>query len=235
MNIQFAIQGNVIYILEVNPRASRTAPFTSKATGIDLVKIATRCLLGISLEEQGFKDGPDLKYFAVKEAVLPFSKFGNADSLLGPEMKSTGEVMGLGNSFAEAYAKAQIASGYPLPQPGKGVILGLGIAPDQWAVRFASELLALSLTLYATAPTLALLQAHGIFAQAIDPAKEEEIQLIVAIGKEETNLRRLAIKRRICHATTVSAAKSLLNALKIKEDYGVDSLKILHSGVEAAC
>ncbi len=126
INIQFAIQADTIYVLEVNPRASRTCPFTSKATGIDLVKDATRCLMGASLKEpRVLKRFPNFHYFAVKEAVLPFSKFDNVDSLLGPEMKSTGEVMGLGKSFAEAYAKAQIASGYPLPKPQSGAILNI--------------------------------------------------------------------------------------------------------------
>jgi carbamoyl-phosphate synthase large subunit len=139
LNIQFAIQGNEIYVLEVNPRASRTVPFTSKATGIDLIKIATRCLLGISLKTQGFLEGPDLKYFAVKEAVLPFSKFG-IDPMLGPEMKSTGEVMGLGNTFVEAYAKAQIASGYPLTKPGKGIVPGWGNTPAAKSLRKALQI-----------------------------------------------------------------------------------------------
>ena len=136
-NIQFAIQGNEIYVIEVNPRASRTVPFLSKATGIDLVKIATRCLFGISLKKQGCQKIPKLEYFAVKEAVFPFSKFENVDPLLGPEMKSTGEVMGLGKTFAEAYAKAQIASGYPLPKPGEEAILSIYDEADDWIIELA--------------------------------------------------------------------------------------------------
>jgi carbamoyl-phosphate synthase large subunit len=236
LNIQFAIQEDTIYVLEVNPRASRTAPFTSKATGIDLVKIATRCLLGISLKEQEYIEPPILPYFAVKEAVLPFSKFDNVDSLLGPEMKSTGEVMGLGSSFAEAYAKAQIASGYPLPKPGSGAILGFGKIPNPLGVQFATALSALPLTLYATPSTLELLQTYGIPCQPFDPEKNEDIQLIIAIGKEETDLRRLAITQRICHATTASAAKSLLKALTIKEEYNVYSLNQLVQSIhEVVC
>lgn len=179
---------------------------------------------------------PNLGYFAVKEAVLPFSKFDNVDPLLGPEMKSTGEVMGLGSSFAEAYAKAQIASGYPLPQPGGSVILGLSNTDEKWAVQFASELLSLSFTLYATPSTLAILHAHGISCHDIDPHKEEEIQLIIAFGKKETHLRQLAIKRKVCHATTVNAAKSLLEALKFKEEYSVVPLnQLIQSSKEVTC
>ena len=234
MNIQFAIQEDSIYILEVNPRASRTAPFTSKATGIDLVKIATRCLLGISLKEQGYLETPNLKYFAVKEAVLPFSKFDNVDSLLGPEMKSTGEVLGLGMSFAESYAKAQIASGYPLPKAGSGAILGLVGMSEQKAVQFANALLAFPLTLYATPSTLTLFQAHNIPCQATSSELDEEIQFIVALGKEDTHLRRLAISCRICHATTASAAHSLLKAMQLKGEYSVTSLNQL-AKQEALC
>ncbi len=232
INIQFAIQGNEIFVLEVNPRASRTIPFSSKATGIDLIKIATRCLLGISLQSQGFLKGPDLKYFAVKEAVLPFSKFENVDSLLGPEMKSTGEVMSLGSTFAEAYAKAQIASGYSLPNSAKGVILGLGDTPQKWAIPFANALISLSYTLYATYTTLTVLKTHGIPCLAIGPKNEKEIGLIIAIGKEERVLRQLAIRHRICHATTVNAANSLLEVLKIERDYRVNSLNELHQKIQ---
>jgi carbamoyl-phosphate synthase large subunit len=192
INIQFAIEGDTIYVLEVNPRASRTAPFTSKATGIDLVKIATRCLLGISLKKQGYLETPKLNYFAVKEAVLPFSKFDNVDSLLGPEMKSTGEVMGLGNSFAEAYAKAQIASGYPLPKPGSNAIVSAASNPEKWDLPL--------------------------------PIGEDNVQFIIALGKEDVELRRLAIMNRICHATTASAASSLIKAINFKEPYSVVAL-----------
>jgi carbamoyl-phosphate synthase large subunit len=235
LNIQFAIQEDKIYVLEVNPRASRTAPFTSKATGIDLIKIATRCLLGISLKEQGYFEPPVLQYFAVKEAVLPFSKFDNVDSLLGPEMKSTGEVMGLGSSFAEAYGKAQIASGYPLPELRSGAVLGFGETPDSLAIHCAIALCALPLTLYATPSTLALLQREGIPCEPFDP-KREGIQLIIAIGKEEADLRRLAITQRICHATTGSAAKSLLDALRTRKEYSVHSLNELVDSIkESLC
>ena len=118
MNIQFAIQSGVIYILEVNPRASRTVPFVSKATGIPLAKVAARVMVGKTLAEQGCTEERIPPYFSVKEAVFPFIKFPEADPILGPEMKSTGEVMGTGHTFGEAYAKAQAASGVVLPTRG---------------------------------------------------------------------------------------------------------------------
>ena len=246
INIQFAIQADAIYVLEVNPRASRTCPFISKATGIDLVKAATRCLMGVSLKSQGIKEIPQFPFFAVKEAVLPFSKFDNVDALLGPEMKSTGEVMGLGKSFAEAYAKAQIASGYPLPKPQSGAILNIVNADPNWLVKFGLDITAVPLHLYALPTTAAVLAIHGVPCQAItiDEAvkktEEGEIGLIVAVGKEEEQckegyiLRRLAIARRICHATTASAAAGIIQALQFKEDYQLQSLNQLISQ-EAIC
>src|SRR5690606_17362043 len=118
MNTQFAIQNGVIYVLEVNPRASRTVPFVSKAIGVPLAKIAAKAMAGITFEQQGIKEPKRPAYFSVKESVFPFVKFPDADPILGPEMKSTGEVMGTGRTFGEAYAKAQLASGVVLPRHG---------------------------------------------------------------------------------------------------------------------
>jgi carbamoyl-phosphate synthase large subunit len=233
INIQFAIQSDTIYVLEVNPRASRTCPFVSKATGIDLVNVATRCLMGISLEEQGYQETPQLHYFAVKEAVLPFSKFHNIDSLLGPEMKSTGEVMGVGTSFAEAYAKAQIASGYPLPKAGSGAVLSLLKATPDWIAELGRKLLAIQLELYALPSTAAILDAQGIPCQKIeseDATKKVEkgdIGLIITLGAEGSDLRRLAISQNICHATTACAADSIAQALELKNTYSLRSLNQL--------
>ena len=122
MNTQFAIQNDIVYLLEVNPRASRTVPFVSKATGIPLAKIAARVMVGESLEKQGYVNQRMPDYFSVKEAVFPFIKFPGADPILGPEMKSTGEVMGIGRTFGEAYAKAQLASGVVLPTQGTALL-----------------------------------------------------------------------------------------------------------------
>ncbi len=246
INIQFAIQDKMIYVLEVNPRASRTCPFVSKATGIDLVKVATYCLMGFSLKSQGYHKTPELPLFAVKEAVLPFSKFNNVDSLLGPEMKSTGEVMGLGKSFAEAYAKAQIASGYPLPKPGSCVILSLHQISPEWIVNLGIDLLAIPLQIHAIPTTAAILTYHGIPCQTIDSseatikAANGELGLVITLGKEEAHftegyaLRHLAIKHRICHATTASAACSILQALQLKGNYSLHSLNKLIAQ-EALC
>jgi len=202
INIQFAIQGKTIYVLEVNPRASRTCPFISKATGIDLVKVATRCLMGISLKEQGYLKTPHLDYFAVKEAVLPFAKFPNVDPLLGPEMKSTGEVMGIGKTFAEAYAKAQIASGNPLPKPGSYVILSLEDAELEQKLRSAG---------------LQILNTLDL---------EKEIALIISM-ETDPFLRKYAIKHGICYVTTKSAAECLVKAIQWNEEYSLNSLQEL--------
>jgi carbamoyl-phosphate synthase large subunit len=220
INIQFAIQGSTIYVLEVNPRASRTCPFLSKATGIDLVKVATKCLMGISLKTQGYQKTPQLPFFAVKEAVLPFSKFDNVDSLLGPEMKSTGEVMGIGKSFREAYAKAQIASGYPLPKPGSRALLSIENAP--LACELAKALTAIPLTLYGTSTTAQILNCQAVNLEA----GLTDIGFIIVLGeeKEATALRRLAVKHGICHATTASAAFCLIQAIQLKEKYHLEAL-----------
>lgn len=246
INIQFAIQNKKIYVLEVNPRASRTCPFVSKATGIDLVKVATHCLMGFSLKSQRYHKTPELPFFAVKEAVLPFSTFDNVDSLLGPEMKSTGEVMGLGKSFAEAYAKAQIASGYPLPKAGSCAVLSLHQTNPEWIVNLGIDLLAIPLQIYALPATTAILTAHGLPCQLIDSseaskkAEKGEIGLIITLGKEEAHftegcaLRHLAISHRICHATTASGACSIIQALQLKGNYSLHSLNQLIAQ-EAIC
>jgi len=141
MNTQFAIQNNVVYLLEVNPRASRTVPFVSKATGISLAKIAARVMAGESLEQQGVVNQRIPPYFSVKEAVFPFIKFAGADPILGPEMKSTGEVMGVGRTFGEAYAKAQLASGVVLPTSGVA-LLSVRDRDKDGAVELANILIA---------------------------------------------------------------------------------------------
>ncbi|MFN6961702.1 MAG: carbamoyl-phosphate synthase large subunit, partial [Rhodocyclaceae bacterium] len=165
MNVQFAIQGkgadSVVYVLEVNPRASRTVPFVSKATGLPLAKIAARCMAGKSLAEQGVTDEVIPPYFSVKEAVFPFNKFPGVDTLLGPEMKSTGEVMGIGRSFGEAFVKSQIAANTRLPSGGRALIT-VKQADKEKAVEVARLLAELGFTLLATRGTAAAIQAAGI-------------------------------------------------------------------------
>ena len=149
MNAQFAIRDEDIYVLEVNPRASRTVPFVSKATGLPLAKIAARCMAGKSLREQGVTVERVPSYFSVKEAVFPFVKFPGVDPLLGPEMKSTGEVMGVGRSFGEAFAKAQIGAGEHLPRSGKVFVSVRNTDKDE-AVQVSRELARLGFTIVAT-------------------------------------------------------------------------------------
>ena len=139
MNVQYAIQAGVVYVLEVNPRASRTVPFVSKATGLPLAKIAARCMAGRSLDEQGIGAEVIPPYFSVKEAVFPFIKFPGVDTILGPEMKSTGEVMGVGETFGEAFVKSQLAAGVRLPTSGRAFISVPG-AHKTVAVEIAREL-----------------------------------------------------------------------------------------------
>src|SRR5690606_18427739 len=141
MNVQFAIQNDVVYLLEVNPRASRTVPLVSKATGVPLAMVAARVMVGRSLAEQGFVEQRIPPYFAVKESVFPFIKFAGADPILGPEMKSTGEVMGVGRSFGEAYAKAQLASGVVIPRQGTA-LLSVRDRDKKGAVELARSLIA---------------------------------------------------------------------------------------------
>ena len=227
MNVQFAIQGQEIYVLEVNPRASRTVPFVTKATGIDLVKIATRALLGVSLSEQIQLPMTKALAFAVKEAVLPFSKFPGVDPVLGPEMKATGEVMGHGKSFIEAYAKAQIASGYPLPRNGSGVILSLEGVPKETALSWARALLELSFRIFTKGETFSLLQAQGVLCERFQEGLElsEEIKWVIALEKEDAFLRRYAAKHGICYATTKESAEALLRAVQLKEAFGLQVLQ----------
>src|SRR5476651_2490284 len=168
MNVQFAIQfpeGNggkgVVYVLEVNPRASRTVPYVSKATGRPLAKIAARCMVGRTLAQQGETVEIVPPYFSVKEAVFPFIKFPGVDTILGPEMKSTGEVMGVGESFGEAFVKSQLAAGVKLPKAGK-VFVSVRDADKPAAVVISRDLVALGFQLVATRGTAAALAADGL-------------------------------------------------------------------------
>ena len=152
MNVQYAIQNDVVFVLEVNPRASRTVPYVSKATGLALAKIAARCMVGSTLARQGVTREVVPPYFSVKEAVFPFLKFPGVDTILGPEMKSTGEVMGVGETFAEAFVKSQLAAGVKLPSSGK-VFISVRNADKPKVVEIARTLRELGFILYATRGT----------------------------------------------------------------------------------
>jgi carbamoyl-phosphate synthase large subunit len=249
MNTQFAIQNQVVYLLEVNPRASRTVPFVSKATGLPLAKIAARVMVGETLEQQGFVSQRVPAYFSVKEAVFPFIKVPGADPILGPEMKSTGEVMGVGRSFGEAYAKAQLASGVLLPTRG-AALLSVRDRDKKGAVELAKILVVRGFDIVATHGTARELAAAGIECRRankvregrphiVDMIKNGEISLIVNTteGKqairESQSIRAEAVRRNVTYYTTLGAAVATCTALEHLQDGDVSRLQDLHREVAA--
>ena len=249
MNVQFAIQGETIYVLEVNPRASRTVPFVSKVTGAPLAKIAARAMAGITLAEQGFTAEVVPPYYAVKEAVFPFVKFPGVDTILGPEMKSTGEVMGVGKTFAEAFVKSQLAAGDRLPRTGK-VFLSLRASDKNGGIEVARELQRMGFGVCATRGTARALSEAGIVVQAVnkvaegrphivDMIKNGEIALVVNTVDEKRqaiqdshSIRRSALQARIPQYTTLAGAKALCVGLQ-QSDFDVYSVQALHAEVNA--
>ena len=247
MNTQFAIQGNEIYVLEVNPRASRTVPFVSKATGLPIAKIAVNCMTGNSLESQGIINAPKLNYYCVKESVFPFIKFPGVDPLLGPEMKSTGEVMGVGKNFGEAFAKSQSAAGEMLSSAGQAFISVKDI-DKELAIIVASELTNLGFEICATLGTSNILNKAGIKCSKVNKVREgephivnmlenNEIALIVNTteGKnaiaDSFSIRRTALQQKVFYTTTMAAAQATVEALKQKDYSSVNSLQELHTGI----
>ncbi|VAW72809.1 Carbamoyl-phosphate synthase large chain, partial [hydrothermal vent metagenome] len=245
MNAQFAIQGEDVYVLEVNPRASRTVPFVSKATGLQLAKIAARCMAGRSLVKQGVTEERIPSYFSVKEAVFPFVKFPGVDPLLGPEMKSTGEVMGIGRSFGEAFAKAQVAAGELLPQAGGKVFISVREADKDDAVQVAAELVKQGFTIVATRGTASAISAAGTPCEVVnkvmegrphivDMIKNEKIDLIVnttegkqAIADSYT-IRGAALQHKVPYSTTIAHAYATSLALTCIDSPIVERLQDLH-------
>jgi carbamoyl-phosphate synthase large subunit len=244
MNIQFAIQNGIIYILEVNPRASRTVPFVSKATSIPLAKVAARVMAGRKLTDLGATVEHVPPFFSVKEAVFPFTKFPEADPILGPEMKSTGEVMGTGRTFGEAYAKAQTASGVVLPRKGIALI-SVRERDKQGAVTLGRRLIAHGFELVGTDGTAKVLNEAGVACRRVnkvregrphivDMIKNDEIDLIVNTteGKlairESNSIRREAVHRRVTYYTTLAAALATCDALDHIDDVEVNRLQDLH-------
>jgi carbamoyl-phosphate synthase large subunit len=249
MNAQFAIQGDAIYILEVNPRASRTVPYVSKATGRPLAKIAARCMVGRSLTDQGIAGEIIPAYYSVKEAVFPFVKFPGVDPLLGPEMKSTGEVMGVGRSFGEAFAKAQLGAGDQLPRGGRAFI-SVRDADKTRAVDIARDLERLGFTLIATKGTAAILQTHGLDCETVhkvgegrphivDLIKNDRIHLIINTteGKQAIadsfSIRREALMHKVSYTTTLAAARATCQALRELDNASVNCLQDLHRELHA--
>ncbi|MBK8162442.1 MAG: carbamoyl-phosphate synthase large subunit [Gammaproteobacteria bacterium] len=243
MNIQFAIKGTDIYVLEVNPRASRTIPFVSKACGVSLAKVGARCMAGASLRSQGVTREIIPSFYSVKEAVFPFAKFQGVDPILGPEMKSTGEVMGIGRSFAEAFAKSQVAAGIDLPTGGRAFI-SVRDADKARAVEVARELVAQGFELLATGGTAKTLETAGVPCakvmkvgegrpHIVDMIKNDEISLIINTteGKQAIadsyEIRRAALHHKVTYTTTIAGARATSMALRQSGDFTVNALQQL--------
>jgi len=247
MNTQFAIKDDDIYLLEVNPRASRTVPFVSKATGVQLAKVAARCMAGVSLAEQGATRERIPDYFAVKEAVFPFIKFPGVDTVLGPEMKSTGEVMGSGKTFGEAFAKAVAGGGMELPAGGRA-LLSVRVADRERVTAVARSLHALGFRLYATHGTTAVINAAGVPCagvnkvpegrpHVVDMIKNDEINFIVNTteGKQaiedSAEIRSAALRHKVAYTTTISGAEAICMAMQQSGAISVSTIKELHESV----
>jgi carbamoyl-phosphate synthase large subunit len=247
MNVQFAIQNGVVYVLEVNPRASRTVPFVSKATGVQLAKAGARAMTGRTLAELGLTRERVPGFFSVKEAVFPFAKFPDSDPILGPEMKSTGEVMGTGRSFGEAYAKAQAASGVTIPTRGV-CLISVRERDKPGAVNLARQLIERGFEIVATHGTADVLDAAGVRCRRankvregrphiVDMIKNDEISLIVNTteGKrainESNSIRRQAVSRKVTYYTTLSAAVATCEAIDHLQEVEVNRLQDLHAEV----
>jgi carbamoyl-phosphate synthase large subunit len=245
MNVQFAVKDGEVYVLEVNPRASRTVPFVSKCIGVSLAQIAARCMVGTSLAEQGFTKEIIPTMFHVKEAVFPFAKFQRVDPILGPEMKSTGEVMGVGATFAEAFDKAALGAGERIPRSGTAFV-SVREEDKQDVVEVARALSDKGFKLVATRGTAAVISAAGIAVTPInkvlegrphivDMIKNGEIDLIVNTteGKQAIRdsfaIRRSALQRKVFYTTTIAAAKAVCQALAISGEIQVRRLQDLHA------
>ncbi len=225
MNVQFAIQGDTVYVLEVNPRASRTVPFVSKATGVALAKIAARCMAGQSLASQGITKEVIPPFYSVKEAVFPFIKFPGVDIILGPEMKSTGEVMGVGDTFAEAFVKSQLAASVKLPKSGK-VFISVRKADKAGAVEVARSLVGLGFTVLATQGTAVVIANAGVAVTTVnkvaegrphivDMIKNGDVSLIIntvdskpSAMRDSYSIRNAALQGRVTYYTTLAGARA---------------------------
>jgi carbamoyl-phosphate synthase large subunit len=244
MNVQFAIQGETVYVLEVNPRASRTVPFVSKACGLQLAKIAARCMAGKSLKDQGVTHEVVPPYYSVKEAVFPFIKFPGVDTILGPEMKSTGEVMGVGQTFAEAFVKSQLGAGTKLPSGGKAFI-SVRREDREKVVEIAKDLADLGFQLVATRGTAAALQGAGLDVtpvnkvtegrpHIVDMIKNGEISFIVNVVEDKRAMqdsyaiRRNALQQKVTYYTTLAGAKAACIGMAHMKELEVQSLQVLH-------
>ncbi|MXY56282.1 MAG: carbamoyl-phosphate synthase large subunit [Gammaproteobacteria bacterium] len=249
MNVQLAIQDNDVYVLEVNPRASRTVPFVSKCIGVSLAKVAARCMAGTTLAEQGFTAEIVPDYISVKESVFPFPKFPGVDPILGPEMKSTGEVMGVGDTFAEAFAKASLGAGDVLPKGGTAFV---SVKPSDrpYVGEVGRALADLGFRIVATRGTARCLEEAGVACEIVDKVREgrpditdrlrnDDIDLIVnstegrqAIA-DSAAIRRLALQHKVCYTTTLSGGEAFCTAIREGQSDKVRRLQSLHSALHA--
>jgi carbamoyl-phosphate synthase large subunit len=249
MNVQLAWQDDEIFVIEVNPRASRTVPFVSKCIGVSLAKVAARCMVGQSLASQGFTSEVVPPYFSVKEAVLPFNKFPGVDPILGPEMRSTGEVMGTGDTFAGAFAKAQLAAGQAPPTGGTALI-SVRDVDKPGVVKVALELVDLGFSLAATAGTADALERAGMTVRRVNKVLEGRPHIVDMIKNDEADLiinttegrraiadsaaiRATAEAHRVFYTTTLAAAEAVCMALKHEGDQKVRRLQDLHRSIVA--
>ncbi|MHB1075705.1 carbamoyl-phosphate synthase large subunit [Thiobacillus sp.] len=245
MNVQFAIQGDVVYVLEVNPRASRTVPYVSKAIGAPLAKIAARAMAGISLKTQAFEKEIIPPYFSVKEAVFPFRKFPGVDTILGPEMKSTGEVMGVGDNFGEAFVKSQLASSSELPKPGGRAFVSVRSGDRDAVIEVAQMLHDLGFSVVATRGTAQAIESAGIPVAVVNKVKEGrphivdmikngDIDFIVNVVedkkavKDSYAIRAEALARRVVYFTTLAGARAACMGMQHGNELKVYSLQSLH-------
>ena len=255
MNVQFAIQQrdgqDVIYVLEVNPRASRTVPYVSKATGVQLAKVAARCMAGQSLASQGITKEVTPPYFSVKEAVFPFVKFPGVDTILGPEMKSTGEVMGVGKTFGEAFVKSQLGAGTRLPRSGR-VFLTVKNGDKPRAIEVARALHALNFEVLATKGTAAAINAAGVPCRSVnkvtegrphvvDMIKNNEIAMVINTVEERRNaiadsrqIRTSSLLARVTTFTTIAGAEAAVEGMKYLDQLDVISVQEMHAALKAA-
>ncbi|MBC3830431.1 carbamoyl-phosphate synthase large subunit [Undibacterium amnicola] len=252
MNVQFAIQQkdgeDVVYVLEVNPRASRTVPYVSKVTGLQLAKIAARCMVGQSLDSQGIYKEVIPSYFSVKEAVFPFVKFPGVDTILGPEMKSTGEVMGVGKTFGEAFVKSQLGAGVKLPRSGK-VFLTVKNADKPRAINIAKNLIAMGFELVATKGTAAAISAAGVTCASVnkvaegrphvvDLLKNREVVMVINTVEEKRNaiadsrsIRVSALASGATTITTIAGAEAAVEGMRHLDELHVYDLQGLHKSL----
>jgi len=245
INVQLALFENTLYLLEVNPRASRTIPFVSKCIGNSLAQIGAKCMSGISLEKQGFTKEIIPEYFSVKEAILPFEKFQGVDPILGPEMKSTGEVMGIGKSFAEAYAKAQLGAGKKISSEGC-VFLSVRNSDQVFVAELAKEFHELGFKIVATKGTAGFISKIDLPVtivkkvaegrpHIVDMMKNGEIQLVVNTTEgrqsilDSASIRRTALEEKIYCTTTLEGGRALCSVLRNKESWNVERLQDLHA------